>query len=68
MNIEKLNSINQYKKSSILLIIKRIEDFYYSLAAVVIPNVIGVILMTKKCREIKKDFFDNEKYCPKKIA
>ncbi|MDM8534863.1 hypothetical protein QUF55_09215 [Clostridiaceae bacterium HSG29] len=38
------------------------------LAAVVIPNVIGVILMTKKCREIKKDFFDNEKYCPKKVA
>ncbi|WP_432664944.1 amino acid carrier protein [Wukongibacter baidiensis] len=36
------------------------------LAAVVIPNVIGVVMMTKKCREIKKDFFDNESYVPAK--
>ena len=36
------------------------------LALVVIPNVIGVVLMTKKCKEIKKDFFDNPKYVPQK--
>lgn len=36
------------------------------LAFVVIPNVIGVVLMTKKCQEIKKDFFDNPKYVPQK--
>ncbi|PAB60098.1 alanine/glycine:cation symporter family protein [Anaeromicrobium sediminis] len=36
------------------------------LALVVIPNVIGVVLMTKKCREIKKDFFDNKDYVPAK--
>lgn len=38
------------------------------LALVVIPNVIGVVLLTKKCREIKKDFFDNEKYVKSKSA
>lgn len=36
------------------------------LALVVIPNVIGVVLLTKKCKEIKKDFFDNENYVPAK--
>lgn len=34
------------------------------LALVVIPNVIGVVLMTKKCKEIKDDFF-SPKYLSK---
>lgn len=36
------------------------------LALVVIPNVVGVVLMTKKCKELKADFFDNPKYVPQK--
>lgn len=36
------------------------------LAIVVTVNVIGVCAMSKKARELKRDFFDNEKYVPQK--
>ncbi|MCL2601382.1 MAG: amino acid carrier protein, partial [Treponema sp.] len=36
------------------------------LVLVVVPNVVGVCLQVKTCRQLKQDFFDNEKYCPQK--
>lgn len=34
------------------------------LAAIIIPNMIGLVLMTKEVKEIKDDFFNNPKYYP----
>ena len=38
----------------------------FLLALVVTVNVIGVCALSKKARELKRDFFDNPKYVPQK--
>ena len=36
-----------------------------TLALVVIPNMIGVVWLSKEVKELTKDFFENKKYNPK---